>query len=158
MQELCNEFEHRSDVLHDHNKRRKEATRAYNNIIGWHKYIKDRPGDLPILDQLTHKKTEVSIGTWENVRDLVESIIKDGHVACKRRWFASETLIGYLDLPLLDPIDEAMPPKLKLEQIESDFTKVKEQILEITQLTMDEIKQWIETPLASLMKIDMFFK
>ena len=59
---------------------------------------------------------------------MVESIIKDGHVACKRRWFASETLLGFLDLPLLDPIDEAMPLKLNLEQIESDFAKVKEKI------------------------------
>ena len=91
------------------------------------------------------------IETWEGICDMVESIIKDGQVACKRRWFASETLLGYLDLPLLDPIDEAMPPKLELEQIKNEFSKFKEQILEITQLTMDEIKQLIETPLASLM-------
>ena len=51
-----------------------------------------------------------------------------------------------------------MPPKLKLDKIESDFTKVKERILEINQLTMDEIKQLIETPLASLIQIDMFLK
>ena len=75
-----------------------------------------------------------------------------------RRWFSSETLLGYLDLPFLDPFDEVMPPKLKLEQIESDFAKVKEKILEITQLSMDEIKQWIEIRLASLMKIDLFLK
>ena len=68
------------------------------------------------------------------------------------------TLLGYLDLTLLDPIDEAMPPKLKLEEIESDFDKTKEQILEITQLTMEEIKQLIKRPLASLMRIGLFLK
>ena len=49
-------------------------------------------------------------------------------MACKRRWFSSETLLGFLNFPFLDPIDEAMPPKIKLEQIESDFDKVKEKI------------------------------
>ena len=98
------------------------------------------------------------IETWESICDLVESIIKYGKVACKRRWLSLETLLRYLDLPLLDPIDEAMPLKLKLEQIENDFAKVKEKILEITQLTMDEIKKCIETPLSSLMRIDIFLK
>ena len=158
MQELYNAFEHQPSLLHDHNKRRKEATRAYDNIIHWEKYIKDKPDDLPISDTFKLKKIEVSVETWENVCDLVESIIKDGQVACKKRWFASKTLLCYLDLPLLDLIDEVMPLKFKLEQIEHDFPKVKEQILEITQLSMDEIKQWIETPLASLMRIDLFLK
>ena len=70
----------------------------------------------------------MSIETWESVYDLVESIIKDGHMACKRRWFSSETLVAFLDFPLLDPIDEARTLKLKLELIESDFPRAKKQI------------------------------
>ena len=126
MKESYNAFEHQYEILHDHQKMRKEATRAYDNLVDWKKYIKDRPYDLLVLYKLKIKKIQVSIETWENVCDLVESIIKDGQVACKRRWFASETLLGFLDLPLLDPIDEAMPLKLKLEQIESEFAKFKE--------------------------------
>ena len=99
IQELYNAFEHQYDVLHDHNRRKKEATRAYDNLIDWQKYIKDRPYDFPVLEKIKLKKIEVSIETWENVCDLVESIIKDGQVACKRIWFASENLLGYMDLP-----------------------------------------------------------
>ena len=51
-----------------------------------------------------------------------------------------------------------MPPILKLEQIESDFAKTKEKILEITQLTMEETKQLIERAPYSLMRIDLFLK
>ena len=51
MQELYNSFEHQSEVLHEHHKRRQEETKAYDHIIEWHKYIKDRPKDLPILDK-----------------------------------------------------------------------------------------------------------
>ena len=53
-------------------------------------------------------------------------------------------------------IDEAMPSKLKLEKIERDFSKSKEQIQVISQLHLDEIKEWIEAPLTSQMKIDLF--
>ena len=48
--------------------------------------------------------------------------------------------------------------KLNLEQIERDSAKEKEQIMEMTQLTVEEIKHWIETPLTSLMRIDIFLK
>ena len=64
------------------------------------------------MDKLKLKRIHVSIETWENVCDLVESIIKDGHVDCKRKWFSSIKLLSFLDLPLLNPIDEALPPKL----------------------------------------------
>ena len=98
----------------------------------------------------------MSIETWKNVCDLSDSIIKDGHVACKRNWFASVNLLGFLDLPLLDPIDEALPPKLHLEQIENEFTKSKEWIQDISQLHLDQIKECIESPLTRLINIDLF--
>ena len=65
-------------------------------------------------------------------------------------------MLGFLDLPLLDPIDEATPSKLKLEQIESNFAKAKEQIQETSQLHLDEIKEWIEAPLTSQIRTDIF--
>ena len=98
------------------------------------------------------------IETWESICDQVEAIIKDGQASYERRWFSSETFLKYLDIPILDPIDEAMPPKLKLEKIKNDFSKVKDPILEMTQLTMDEIKKLIETTVASLMIINSFLK
>ena len=58
----------------------------------------------------------------------------------------------------MDPIKEAMPPKLKLEHIERDFAEVKEWIMQMNKLTMEEMRHWIETPLASLMRIDLFLK
>ena len=79
-------------------------------------------------------------------------------MAYKNRRFHSETLLGFLDLPLLDPIYEAMPLKLKLEQIKSDLEKAKEQNQEISQLHLDEIKEWIEAPITSYMRIDLFLQ
>ena len=135
MQELYNMFESQSHVLQNHNTRRRAAT----NALKQQKHIKDRPHDLPVMDKFQTKKTEVTIETWESIRDAVESLIKDGQVACKRRWLAAETLLSFLDMPSLDSIDQAFPPKLKLEEIERNFPTSKEQIQEINQLTMQEI-------------------
>ena len=41
---------------------------------------------------------------------------------------AVEPLLSFLELPSLDPIDQALPPKLKLEEIEQNFSTAKEQI------------------------------
>ena len=128
MRERYNPFEHQFNIIHDHNTRINEAIRDFDNLIDWKKFMKDRAEDLAVFDKLQLKRIQVSIETGENICDLVESIIKDGHVACKRKLFSSVNLFGFLDLLLLDRIDEALPPKLQLEQIESDFTKAKEWI------------------------------
>ena len=63
MQELYNSLEHQYDILHDHNRRRKEATRACDNMIDWKKYIKDIPDDFLVLNKLRLNKIEVPIET-----------------------------------------------------------------------------------------------
>ena len=78
MQETYNALERHSNLLHDHNRRRNEETRAYDTLVGWKKYIKDRPDDLPVLDKGNLKRIKVSNETWEIVCDLVKSIIRDG--------------------------------------------------------------------------------
>ena len=56
MQETYNAFKHQSDFLHDHNWRRIEATRSYDTMVDWKKYIKDKPDDLPVLDKSKRKR------------------------------------------------------------------------------------------------------
>ena len=129
---MYNTFEHLFDVFNDHNTGRREATKAYESILELHKHIKERPDDMPILDKLKLKKTEVTIGFWESIYDVVESIIRDGHVAWKCRWTDFETLLSFLELPSLYPIDQVLPPELKLEEIERTFTAAKEWIHEVS--------------------------
>ena len=78
-------------------------------------HISDRPHDMPILENLQAKMTEVTIETWDNICDLVEAIIREGQLACECRWTTSKFLLDYLDFPLLDSIAQASSPKLHLE-------------------------------------------
>ena len=41
-------------------------------------HISDRPHDMPILDNLQAKMTEVAIEIWDNICDSVEAIIREG--------------------------------------------------------------------------------
>ena len=56
----------------------------------------------------------------------------------------------------MDPIKDVMSLKLKMEQIGRDFQKSKDQIEQLDHLHMEEIKEWIELPLNSQMKINLF--
>ena len=50
--------------------------------------------------------------------DLVEVVVNVGQKVCENRWYASKNLLTYLSLPVLDPLSEALCPKLHLEEVE----------------------------------------
>ena len=67
-------------------------------------HISDRLDDMPILDNMQAKMTEVTIETWDNICDSMEAIIREGKPTWGRRWTTSKVLLDYLDFPLLDSI------------------------------------------------------
>ena len=64
MKELYNSFEEQLNVLQDHYTQRTTAIKALEDVIGWKTHIRDRQKDMPIMDKLRAKKTEVTIETW----------------------------------------------------------------------------------------------
>ena len=147
IQELYNTFECQYDILQDHNTHRRVASNAFDNVLDWKKNIKQRLHDFPLVNKLQNKKTKVTIDTWESICDSMESIIKDGQMACKRRWFAAETFLDFLELPYLDPIHQELPPKLKLEEIERSFVASKDQILEKPNLLCKKSRDGLRHPI-----------
>ena len=67
MQEIYNAFELQYDLLQDYNLRSNQATRAYDTLVDWKNYIKDRHDDLPILYKGNLKRIQVSTETWESL-------------------------------------------------------------------------------------------
>ena len=90
--------------------------------------------------------------------DSVEVVVNAGQKVCENRWSASKNLLTYLSLPILDPLSEALCPKLHLEEVEKQFDGTKELIQQISQLTVQEIEKWIEVPHASIAQIKLFIK
>ena len=85
MHENYNAFECQYDLLYDHNQRRKEATKSYENFVDWQRYIKDRLEGVPALEKIKLRRNNISLESWENVCESIESTIQDGQVACKKR-------------------------------------------------------------------------
>ena len=63
-----------------------------------------------------------------------------------------------MSLPILDPLSEALCPKIHLEEVEKTFDDTKELIQQISQFTVQEIEKWREVPHASIARIKLFIK
>ena len=88
------------------------------------------------MDKIETKKTEVTIETWESICDSLEALIKEGQMACEKRWSYARSLLCYLYFLVLDPISGAPSPKLQLEQVERHFDAARELIQQINLLRM----------------------
>ena len=132
MQGLYEKFIKHSKTLEDHHHRMRVACTALEQVRGWKKHIKERPDGLRILDKLEIKETEVCIETWEAIYDSVEAVVNAGQKVCKNRWSASNNLLTYLSLLVLEPLSEVVCPKVHLEEVEKQFNHTKEMIQQIS--------------------------
>ena len=64
-------FERQYESLQDHNTRRREATKDFDNVLDWNMHIRDIPHDFPLMDKIQTKKIEVTIETCESICDIV---------------------------------------------------------------------------------------
>ena len=56
----------------------------------------------------------------------------------------------------MDPIEDALPPKIVVEFVEGECSKAKEKIEQYDHIHVAEIKELIESPIDSEMKINLF--
>ena len=64
--------------------------------------------------------------------NLFEVVVNAGQKVCENRWSASKNFLTYLSLPFLDPLNEALCPKVHLEEVEKQFDHSKELIQQIS--------------------------
>ena len=60
---MYEEFDKHSETLETHHDRLRTTSTAFEQGTGWQKHIKEKPHDMPILDNLQAKTTEVTIET-----------------------------------------------------------------------------------------------
>ena len=150
MQGLYDKFSKHFETVEDHHDWIRKAFAALEQVTSWKKHIKERTNDLPILDNLQLKTTEVSIHTWEGICDSVEGLTSSGQMVCEQRWSDSKNLLTYLIFPVLDLINETPSHQLHLEQVEKEFDDSKELIQQISQLTVQQIEKLMKYPYASI--------
>ena len=57
---------------------------------------------------------------------------------------------------MLESIEEAPSPKLKLDEVEWYFDVAKEKIQGFIQFNLQEITRWIETPSSTMVRIEVY--
>ena len=58
----------------------------------------------------------------------------------------------------MDPFEDVLPPKIMLEKVERDLSKTKDHIEQLYHHHVEKIKEWIDSPLTSQMKINLFLR
>ena len=130
--------------------------KALENVSGWKIYMRDKAKDIPIRDKVQVKKVQVIFETWGSLCDAVRSIIEDGKEACKHRWKAPDVLFDFLGFPMLEAIEEASTPKLKLDEVKQSFVVSKKILDDLTQIKLEHISSWIERPYCAIVKIEFY--
>ena len=110
---------------------------------------------MPILDKIKLRRIKISLESWENVCESIESTIQDGQKTYRKRCFAPENLLSLLKFPIMDSIENSMPPKSMIEQVEGGYLKSKERIEQLDHIHIAEIKYLIHSPIDSEMKINL---
>ena len=57
---------------------------------------------------------------------------------------------------MLEPIEEAPSPKLKLDQVDRSFAVAKEKIEGVIHLNLQDKMRWIETPSSVMVRIEVY--
>ena len=65
-----------SVTLEEHAAKREQASKAYDDILGWQKYMKDRPEDITILSSFQLKKIRTALRAWLELNEMIGEKIK----------------------------------------------------------------------------------
>ena len=91
-------------VLEDHVEKREKASKAYDEIVDWKRYMKDKPENIIILSSLQLKNVRTVLRSWLDLNEMVEDTIKKAQTMCGRRWYAIGSIMEALLFPTVNLI------------------------------------------------------
>ena len=102
-------------VLEDRVEKREKASKDYDDILDWKRYMKDKPKNIIILSSFQLNKFRTVLRSWLYINETVEETIKKAQAMCGRRWYVVGSIMETLLFPTIDLIENACPPKLMIE-------------------------------------------
>ena len=103
-----------------------EVIKALYDVMDWQNIIEDKPENVVVLHKMKIRRIKFSLESWENVCEIVESMIQERKRVYRKKWFAFGTLLSLLGFPFMDHIESALPLKIFIEQVEREHFKSKE--------------------------------
>ena len=120
-------------------RKRKQASKSYDEVTDWKRYMKDKPDNITILTNFQFKKIRTILRAWDDLDETVAEAIKKAHAIYSRRWYATDNLMDELYFPAMVLIDKACPPGLTIKQVEQRRDEVKEKIKELDHVIIDDV-------------------
>ena len=65
-----------SVTLEDQVDRREKYSKAYDEVVYWKRYMKDRPENITILSSFQLKKDRTILRDWEDLNETIGEAIK----------------------------------------------------------------------------------
>ena len=117
-----------SVTLEEHVAKREQASKAYDDLLYWQRYMKDRPEDITILSSFQLKKFGTVLCACLDLNEMIEDTIQKEQAICGRRWYAVDNIMEILNFHTMDLIENACPPKLMIEHVECRCDEAKEKM------------------------------
>ena len=121
-------FDKMSVTLEEYKAKRQQASKSYDDILYWQRYMKDKPQGITTLSNFQLKKVRTALHAWLNLNEMIEESIQKAQAICGRIWYAVDSIMEILHFPTMEPIENACPPKLMIEQLERRCKEAKENI------------------------------
>ena len=126
-------------VLEDHVEKREKDLKAYDDIVDWKRYMKDKPENIIILSNFQLKKVRVVLRAWLDINEMVDETIKKAQAVCGRRWYVVDSIMEALLFPTVNLIENAYPPKLMIEQVEHRRDEAREKIQGLNHIMIEDV-------------------
>ena len=111
-------FDNMSIVLEDSVEKRQQASKAYDEVVDWKRYMKDKPDNVTLLTNFQFKRTRTILRAWEDLDETLAEAIKKALAICSKRWYAIDNIMDELSFPAMVLIEKSCPPGLMIEQME----------------------------------------
>ena len=111
-------FDKMSIVLKDLVEKRQKASKAYDEVTDWKRYMKDKPDNATFLTKFQFNKFRTILRSWEYLDEIITEAIKKAQTICSRRWYAADNIMDELSFHAMGLIEKSCPPRLMIEQVE----------------------------------------
>ena len=111
-------FDKLSIVLEDLVEKRKQASKDYDEVSDWKRYMKDKLDNVTFLTNFQFKKVKTILRAWEDLDETIVEAIKKAQAIFSRRWYAADNIMDELSFPVMVLIEKACPLGLMIEQVE----------------------------------------
>ena len=143
-------------VLEGQVAKREKDSKAYDDILGWKKYMKDKLENIILLSNFQLKKVRTVLRAWFDLNEIIEYSMKKAQEICRRRWYAVYNIMEMLHFPTMELIENPFPLNLMIEQVQRRCEESKENIKELDHIRIGDADQLRRKPFTMQENIHIF--